>query len=80
MELLRERSSAVTRAHCCVDCCIVNQLGFKKGMEVVYDVMSSRDTMSREENRNDLRGIIKVSTLNEYHIYISSLFTAPLLI
>jgi hypothetical protein len=55
-----ERSCAITRAHCCVDCCIVNKVGYKKGKEIVQDCILSRDTMTRQENKNDLRIIIKV--------------------
>ena len=64
--ILRSRACAVTRAHCCEDCCIVNNIGYEKGKQVVYDCMLARDSMSRQENKNDLRTIINVC-----HVYQS---------
>lgn len=63
---LEERASAVTRAHCCEDCCILSVLSFEKGKQVVKAVMSSRENMDRTENKNDLREKIMVS------IYVKS--------
>ena len=61
INFLRDRACATTRAHCCEDCCIVNNIGYEKGKQLVYDCMVARDTMTRAENKNDLRAIINVS-------------------
>ena len=61
--VLKERADVITRAHCCVDCCVLNKLGWQKGRDVVYDIMKSRDSMTREESKNDLRIIVRVGSL-----------------
>jgi hypothetical protein len=57
---LREVADAVTRAHCCEDCCILNKIGYDQGKKLVLDCMTKRDSMNRVENKNDLRRIVKV--------------------
>ena len=56
----KERACVVTRSHCCVDCCVVNKLGYDLGKQVIFDTMMARDSMTRQENKNDLRGVIKI--------------------
>jgi hypothetical protein len=58
---LEARASAVTRAHCCCDCCILSTLSYDRGKEVVSNIMSLRESMNRSENKNDLREKIHVS-------------------
>jgi hypothetical protein len=64
---LRDQADAVTRAHCCTGCCILSKLGYEKGKEVVLDCMTKRDGMKRDENKNDLRGLIKVLIIIVVH-------------
>lgn len=57
---IKERACAITRAQCCLDCCVVNELGYKKGYNMILNCMMAREEMSREENKNDLRATIQV--------------------
>lgn len=58
---IRQRASAVTRAHCCEDVCILSGLSFDKGLDAVHKTMTDREGMTRTENKNDLRDKIMVS-------------------
>lgn len=58
--VVKQRADVITRAHCCVDCCVLNKLGWQKGRDVVYGIMKSRDSMTRDESKNDLRVIVRV--------------------
>ena len=74
---LRQQADAVTRAHCCVDCCVLSKLGYEQGKEVIYDCMLQRDGMSRVENKNDLRALIKVSTCILFGMKVYYFLRAP---
>ena len=67
---LKDRASAVTRAHCCEDCCIISSLSFVQGYEVVHNIMKEREHMSRTENKNDLRDRIMVIIILLYMYHI----------
>lgn len=70
---IKERACAITRAQCCMDCCVVNELGYKKGYNLTLSCMLGREEMTREENKNDLRATIQVGA-SKYNInYIYSL-------
>ena len=60
MKNLQDMADAVTRAHCCKRCCILSELDYSEGKRVVYDCMANRHGMTRAENNNDLRGVVKV--------------------
>lgn len=58
--MLRNRADAITREHCCDDFCVLEKLGFARGRQFVYECLCERDGMTRAENKDDLRGIVKV--------------------
>lgn len=73
LQYINDKACTTTRAHCCTNCCIVNSLGYKKGFQLVNEVMLGRDGMTRAENKNDLRSIIKVSAFSCLLLYINLL-------
>ena len=71
---LGDQADAVTRAHCCTDCCVLSKLGYEEGKRVVYDCMAARDSMTRAENKDDLRAIVKVRAAQSALEHTLSLF------
>lgn len=67
---LSERSSAVVRAHCCEDCCLLSTFSYQKGKDVVSKIMRDRENMNRTENKNDLREKILVRCLIILNCYM----------
>ena len=65
---IKQRASAVTRAHCCEDVCILSGLSYEKGLDAVYKTINDREGMTRTENKNDLREKIMVSFYDVLHL------------
>ena len=59
-KLLREQADAVTRANCCMDCCILQKCGYEAGKKLVLECMKKREGMTRKENKDNLRQLVKV--------------------
>ena len=70
LRTIRQRASAVTRAHCCEDVCILSGLSYDKGLDTVHKTINDREGMTRTENKNDLREKIMVSVQLVLHLMI----------
>ena len=62
---LREQADAVTRARCCKECCVLKHMDYDTGKQFVFACMQKRASMTRSENKDDLRELIKVSIDND---------------
>ena len=75
--IVRDRADVVTRSHCCVDCCVLNGLGYEKGKQILYDIMISRYSMTREEKKNDMRQTVRVRK-SYYYYFCSAIITSSI--